>query len=89
MDVVHIADSNVDPSLQSTQRKLKKAKLTDELNVKLAHRPGPLELVEQRILEADDPIKVAIKGKLFDWMCGLLHKIFLNCGYFVVICIVQ
>lgn len=56
------ADSNVDPSLQSAQRRLKKAKLTDELNEKLAHRPGPLELVEQSILEAQDPLKAAIKG---------------------------
>lgn len=59
---VSLLDSNVDPSLQNAQRKLKKAKLTDELNEKLAHRPGPLELVEQSILEVDDPIKVAIKG---------------------------
>lgn len=44
------------------QRKLKKAKLTDELNEKIANRPGPLELVEQSILEAEDPLKTAIKG---------------------------
>lgn len=56
-------DSNVDPSLQRTQRRLKKAKLTDELNEKIANRPGPLELVEQHILEAEDPIKTAIQGK--------------------------
>lgn len=62
----------MDPSLQSAQRQLKKAKLTDELNEKLAHRPGPLELVEQRILEADDPIKAAIRGAvLSDLVCLL------------------
>ena len=53
----------MDPSLVSRQRQLKKARLTDELNEKIAHRPGPLELVEQHILEADDPIKNAIQGK--------------------------
>ena len=60
--IISIADSNVDPSLASMQRKLKKAKLTDELNEKIANRPGPLELVEQSILEAEDPLKTAIKG---------------------------
>lgn len=60
--VLFFADSNVDPSLQRAQRQLKKAKLTDELNEKIANRPGPLELVEQHILEAEDPIKTAIQG---------------------------
>lgn len=56
------SDSSIDPSLQSKQRQLKKAKLTDELNEKIANRPGPLELVEQHILEVDEPIKHAIEG---------------------------
>lgn len=43
---------------------MKKAKLTDELNEKIANRPGPLELVEQSILEPEAPIKSAIRGRL-------------------------
>lgn len=70
MFFLYSTDSNVDPSLAIMQQRLKKAKLTDELNEKIANRPGPLELVEQSILEADDPLKTALKGKhvLFEVM---------------------
>ena len=42
---------NIDPGLQAKQLQLKKNKLADKLNEKLANRPGPLELVKDRILE--------------------------------------
>ena len=40
-----------DPSLQATQLQLRKKKLADDLNERLANRPGPLQLVQHRILE--------------------------------------
>lgn len=63
---------NVDPGLMSKQISLKRNRLADTLNRKLASRPGPLELVQDRILEpnnqeiaeavrtvliSDDPVK--------------------------------
>lgn len=39
------------PKLQARQLELKKHKLADSLNEKLANRPGPLELVREGILE--------------------------------------
>ncbi len=42
---------NVDPALQAKQLQLKKIKLADVLNDKLAHRPGPLQLLQEGIIE--------------------------------------
>ena len=41
---------DVDPSLCSRQRQLKRAKLADSLATQLSHRPGPLELIQKNIL---------------------------------------
>ncbi|KAL0179656.1 hypothetical protein M9458_025098, partial [Cirrhinus mrigala] len=48
------------PSLQATQLKLKRARLADDLNEKIAQRPGPMELVEKNILPVDSSVKEAI-----------------------------
>ncbi|KAM6049708.1 myocardin isoform 10-T13 [Theristicus caerulescens] len=42
--------------------KLKRARLADDLNEKIALRPGPLELVEKNIIPVDSAVKEAIKG---------------------------
>lgn len=44
--------------------KLKRARLADDLNEKIAQRPGPMELVEKNILPVDSSVKEAIVGKL-------------------------
>ena len=44
----------VDPGLAGKQMMLKKNKLADELNRKIARRPGPLELIKGRILAPDN-----------------------------------
>ena len=41
---------------------LKKARLADQLNDQLSHRPGPLELIQKNILHTDEPIERAVKG---------------------------
>lgn len=51
------------PSLQATQMKLKRARLADNLNEKIAQRPGPMELVEKNILPVDSSLKEAIIGE--------------------------
>lgn len=43
--------------------KLKRARLADDLNEKIAQRPGPMELVEKNILPVDSSVKEAIIGK--------------------------
>ncbi|XP_072275124.1 myocardin-related transcription factor B isoform X1 [Pyxicephalus adspersus] len=43
--------------------KLKRARLADDLNEKIAQRPGPMELVEKNILPVDSSVKEAIKGQ--------------------------
>ena len=53
---------NVDPSLQEKQRLLKRARLQDSLTDQLANRPGPLELVQGNILQAEPELKDAIQG---------------------------
>ena len=47
--------ANVDPGLMSKQMLLRKNRLADTLNRKLASRPGPLELIQGRILEPHNP----------------------------------
>ncbi|XP_040212811.1 myocardin-related transcription factor B isoform X3 [Rana temporaria] len=52
-----------EPSLQATQMKLKRARLADDLNEKIAQRPGPMELVVKNILPVDSSVKEAIQGE--------------------------
>ncbi|XP_048222626.1 myocardin isoform X2 [Perognathus longimembris pacificus] len=62
---MHILQASAaERSLPTTaQMKLKRARLADDLNEKIALRPGPLELVEKNILPVDSTVKQAIKGK--------------------------
>ncbi|XP_032848015.2 myocardin isoform X6 [Tyto alba] len=57
-----LQDSAAEGSIQSTQMNLKRARLADDLNEKIALRPGPLELVEKNIIPVDSAVKEAIKG---------------------------
>jgi hypothetical protein len=54
--------STAERSIPTAQMKLKRARLADDLNEKIALRPGPLELVEKNILPVDSAVKQAIKG---------------------------
>lgn len=65
---VDLAETVAEPSLQATQLKLKRARLADDLNEKIAQRPGPMELVEKNILPVASSVKEAIIGK------GIDHK---------------
>lgn len=44
------AETSAEPSLQAKQLKLKRARLADDLNDKISHRPGPIELIHKNIL---------------------------------------
>jgi hypothetical protein len=57
-----LSDTTAAPAIQKTQRQLKRARLADNLNDKLAARPGVLELVANNILEIDPTLKEAIQG---------------------------
>lgn len=52
----------MDPSLAEKQRMLKKARLADQLNDQLSHRPGPLELIKKNILHTEEDIETAVKS---------------------------
>uniref|UniRef100_A0A8C6G2M0 Myocardin n=1 Tax=Moschus moschiferus TaxID=68415 RepID=A0A8C6G2M0_MOSMO len=54
--------STAERSVPTAQMKLKRARLADDLNEKIALRPGPLELVEKNIIPVDSAVKEAIKG---------------------------
>ncbi|XP_037666236.1 myocardin isoform X2 [Choloepus didactylus] len=54
--------STAERSIPTAQMKLKRARLADDLNEKIALRPGPLELVEKNIIPVDSAVKEAIKG---------------------------
>uniref|UniRef100_A0AAY4BJC8 SAP domain-containing protein n=1 Tax=Denticeps clupeoides TaxID=299321 RepID=A0AAY4BJC8_9TELE len=57
MHVLQDADSEDD------QMRLKRARLADDLNEKIALRPGPMELVEKNIIPVDSSVKeAALKG---------------------------
>lgn len=62
-------ESQCAPSLQFTERALKRARLADELNNHLVNRPGPLELVQNKILHIDTidhpNLEQAIQGYSF------------------------
>ncbi|NWZ41509.1 MYCD protein, partial [Brachypodius atriceps] len=64
-----LQDSAAEGSIQSTQMKLKRARLADDLNEKIALRPGPLELVEKNIIPVDSAVKEAIKGSDSECVC--------------------
>ena len=55
----------------ANQKDLKKAKLVDDLNDKIAFRPGVIELVERNILPATEVLQEAIKGMKEFLSCGL------------------
>src|SRR5699024_5967021 len=57
----HILEDSFDPSYYEQQRKLKKARLADDLNERLSQRPGPLELIKGNILHTDETLEQAIK----------------------------
>ena len=57
------AETRAEPCLQATQLQLKRARLADDLNVKLSHRPGPMELIHKNILPVHSSIKRAIIGE--------------------------
>lgn len=61
--------------------KLKRARLADDLNEKIALRPGPLELVEKNIIPVDSAVKEAIKGSGSErtW-CGAVRCGMVWCG---------
>lgn len=55
--------------------KLKRARLADDLNEKIAQRPGPMELVEKNILPVDSSVKEAIIGKqYYNATAGFIRK---------------
>lgn len=60
--ILEVDPNHVDPSLAERQRMLKKAKLADQLNDQLSHRPGPLELIQKNILHTEEPIEEAVKN---------------------------
>lgn len=53
---VSSAETSAEPSLQAKQLQLKRARLADDLNDKISHRPGPIELVHKNILSVDCPV---------------------------------
>lgn len=62
-DCCYFADSANEGQAQDSQSKLKRARLADDLNEKIALRPGPLELVEKNIIAVDSTVKeAALKG---------------------------
>lgn len=70
-----VSETQAEPSLQATQMKLKRARLADGLNEKIAQRPGPMELVEKNILPVDSSVKEAITGKQdYNASAGFLMK---------------
>ncbi|MEQ2214374.1 hypothetical protein XENOCAPTIV_003680 [Xenoophorus captivus] len=50
-------ETSAEPSLQAKQLKLKRARLADDLNDKISHRPGPIELVHKNILSVSCPLQ--------------------------------
>lgn len=73
---------HVDPSLAEKYRMLEKAILVDQLNSKISHRPGPLELIEKNILHTNEPIEKIVKEGLLPFKVGsedeLVDKNFLS-----------
>lgn len=59
-----MSDTHVDPLVNATQQRLKRARLEQDLDSKIKNRPGPLELIEGNILKADNLVEQAVKGTL-------------------------
>ncbi|XP_075134507.1 myocardin isoform X1 [Leptodactylus fuscus] len=57
-----LQESSAEGSTQAAQMKLKRARLADDLNERIALRPGPLELVEKNIIPLESTVKEAMKG---------------------------
>lgn len=55
-----LSETSAEPSLQARQLQLKKARLADDLNDKISHRPGPMELIHKNILPVHSSIKQVI-----------------------------
>lgn len=62
-DPLCLSETQAEPSLQATQMKLKRARLADDLNEKIAQRPGPMELVEKNILPVDSAAEEVLHGR--------------------------
>uniref|UniRef100_A0A3P8RKG1 Phosphatase and actin regulator n=1 Tax=Amphiprion percula TaxID=161767 RepID=A0A3P8RKG1_AMPPE len=61
---MHILQETLaEPSLQAKELQLKRARLADNLNDKIAHRPGPMELIHKNILPVHSSIRQAMIGK--------------------------
>ncbi|MED6246925.1 hypothetical protein ATANTOWER_026296, partial [Ataeniobius toweri] len=58
---MHILDEkSAKPLLQAKQLQQKKVRLANDLNNKIAHRPGPMELIHKNILPIDSCFKQVI-----------------------------
>ncbi|XP_056405419.1 myocardin isoform X2 [Hyla sarda] len=57
-----LPESSAESSAQAAQMKLKRARLADDLNERIALRPGPLELVEKNIIPLESTVKEVMKG---------------------------
>lgn len=55
-------ETSAEPSLQAKQLQLKRARLADDLNDKISHRPGPIELVHKNILSVSCPLQTSLLG---------------------------
>ncbi|VDD97295.1 unnamed protein product, partial [Enterobius vermicularis] len=64
---------------QTKAEVLKRCKLKDSLNRKLQRRPGPLELVTKKILQADAELELAIQGLLIG-LCFISLVFIFNCN---------
>ncbi|XP_073516348.1 myocardin isoform X3 [Phyllobates terribilis] len=62
IDMHILQESSAEGSAQAAQMKLKRARLADDLNERIALRPGPLELVEKNIIPLESTVKEAMKG---------------------------
>ena len=58
--------TGIDPGLQAKQLQLRKNKLADTLNEKLATRPGPLELIQGGILEPKTELAAVVENVSFE-----------------------
>lgn len=54
----------IDGLVESDELKEKKARLAEDLNEKILHRPGPLELLKKNILPLPTNMKDGIKGEV-------------------------
>lgn len=59
----HRADTNLDPIVNARQQMLKRARLEQDLDIKIKNRPGPLELIEGNILKPETEVEQYVKGQ--------------------------